>query len=31
MRFRGRKVKEVSKELNLCMGTVFKWSSIYRK
>ena len=31
MRARGKKVKEVARELNVCMGAVFKWSSLYRK
>lgn len=31
MRWRGRKVKDVARELNVCMGTVFKWENTYRR
>jgi transposase len=31
MRGRGKKVKEVSKELGVSMGAVFKWQRMYRK
>jgi len=31
MRWRGKKVKDVAKELNICEGAVFKWERVYRK
>lgn len=31
MRWRGKKAKEVARELNVCMGAVFKWERLYRR
>lgn len=31
MRWRGKKAKEVARELHVCMGVVFKWEHVYRK
>lgn len=31
MRWRGKKAKDVARELNVCMGAVFKWERVYRK
>jgi transposase len=31
MRWRGKTVKEVARELNVCMGAVFKWERLYRR
>jgi transposase len=31
MRWRGKKAKDVAKELNVCMGAVFKWERVYRR
>lgn len=31
MRWRGKKVKDVVRELNVCEGTVFKWTHEYRR
>jgi len=31
MRWRGKKAKDVARELNVCMGAVFKWEHVYRR
>jgi transposase len=31
MRWRGKKAKDVARELNVCMGAVFKWERVYRR
>ena len=31
MRWRGKKAKDVARELNVCMGVVFKWERLYRR
>ena len=31
MRWRGKKAKDVARELNVCMGAVFKWERLYRR
>ena len=31
MRSRGKKAKDVARELNVCMGAVFKWERVYRR
>jgi transposase len=31
MRWRGKKVKDVARELNVCEGTVFKWEHAFRR
>lgn len=31
MRWRGKKAKDVARELNVCEGAIFKWERVYRK